>query len=58
MGDNRVWNREVSTMVKLDEWERQNMITVLGWRTQFSEKYLKSLTDAELDKLYRERVGE
>ena len=44
-------------MVKLDSWERQNMISVLEWRTNFSYEYLNSLTDEQLDKLYRERVG-
>ncbi len=44
-------------MVNLDEWERNNMISVLEWRTSFSYEYLKSLTDEQLDKLYRERVG-
>ncbi|WP_414635267.1 hypothetical protein [Bacillus sp. NTK034] len=33
------------------------MISVLEWRTNFSHEYLKSLTDEQLNKLYKERVG-
>lgn len=44
-------------MTKLDKWERENMISVLEWRTNFSYQYLKSLTDEQLEKLYKERVG-
>lgn len=43
--------------MKLDAFERNNMISVLEWRTNFSYEYLKSLTDEQLDKLYKERVG-
>lgn len=43
--------------MKLDAWERANMISVLEWRTAYSYVYLKSLTDEQLDKLYKERVG-
>lgn len=43
-------------MVKLDAWERANIISILEWRTKFSYEYLKSLTDEQLDKLYMERV--
>jgi uncharacterized protein YktA (UPF0223 family) len=43
--------------MKIDPWERENMISVLEWRTNFSREYLKRLTDEQLDKLYRERVG-
>jgi hypothetical protein len=44
-------------MTKLDAWEKDNMISILEWRTNFSREYLKSLTDIELDRLYKERVG-
>ncbi len=44
-------------LIKLDAFERNNMISVLEWRTNFSFEYLKSLTDEQLDKLYKERVG-
>jgi hypothetical protein len=44
-------------MMKLDAWERNNMISVLEWKTQFSYEYLKSLTDEKLNELYKERVG-
>ncbi len=43
-------------MVKLDEFERHTMISVLEWRTRFSYEYLKSLSDKELDELYQKRV--
>ncbi|WP_157684542.1 MULTISPECIES: BH0509 family protein [Cytobacillus] len=43
--------------MKLDAWERDNMISVLEWRTNFSREYLQKLTDEQLDKLYKERVG-
>jgi hypothetical protein len=38
-------------------WEKDNMISVLEWRTNFSREYLKSLSDEALNKLYKERVG-
>lgn len=43
--------------MKLDAWERENMISVLEWRTKFSREYLVKLTDEQIDKLYKERVG-
>lgn len=43
--------------IKLDAWERDNMISVLEWRTNFSREYLRKLNDEQLDKLYKERVG-
>jgi hypothetical protein len=43
-------------MVKLDAWERENMVSVLEWRTRFSYEYLKSLPDKELNELYEKRV--
>lgn len=43
-------------MDKLDEFERNTMVSVLEWRTRFSYEYLKSLSDEELDDLYQKRV--
>ncbi|WNS74251.1 BH0509 family protein [Bacillus sp. DTU_2020_1000418_1_SI_GHA_SEK_038] len=43
--------------MKLDAWERENMISVLEWRTAYSREYLIKLTDEQLEKLYKERVG-
>ncbi len=43
--------------IKLDGWERNNMISTLEWRTGYSYEYLKSLNDEQLDRLYKERVG-
>ncbi|MFE8704120.1 BH0509 family protein [Cytobacillus sp. FJAT-54145] len=43
--------------IKLDGFERNNMISVLEWKTNFSYEYLKSLSDEALEKLYKERVG-
>jgi len=43
-------------MIKLDAWEKNNMIGVLEWRTRFSYEYLKSLPDEKLMDLYQKRV--
>ncbi|MGD6898619.1 BH0509 family protein [Bacillus infantis] len=37
--------------------ERENMISVIEWRTGYSREYLKNLTEAQLEKLYKEKVG-
>jgi hypothetical protein len=44
-------------MIKLDPFERDAMISVLEMRTNYSYAYLKSLSDEQLEKLYKERVG-
>jgi len=43
--------------IKLGAQERDNMVSVLEWRTKFSREYLMKLSDEALDKLYKERVG-
>jgi hypothetical protein len=43
--------------MKLDAWERENMISVIEWRTGYSREYLRKLTDEQLNSLYKEKVG-
>ncbi len=43
--------------IKLDGWERNNMISTLEWRTGFRYEYLKSLKDEQLSRLLKEKVG-
>ncbi|WP_412729260.1 BH0509 family protein [Cytobacillus praedii] len=53
----KIVRKELIPLVKLDAWERDNMISVLEWRTAYSREYLRKLNDEQLDRLYKERVG-
>lgn len=43
--------------IKLDAREKDNVISVLEWITNFNREYLKSLTDEAFYKLYKEIFG-
>lgn len=43
--------------IKLVPAERENMITTIEWRTGYPYEYLKTLSDEQLDKLYKEKIG-
>jgi hypothetical protein len=42
---------------KIEPQERENMIHVLEWKTNYTYDALNKLTDEQLNKLYNERVG-